>query len=47
MSELEQRGVLFELMTYPGGKHGLPVRYKLHEMRTSANFLARCLHPAP
>jgi dipeptidyl-peptidase-4 len=23
MSELQQRGVQFELMTYPGAKHGL------------------------
>ena len=23
MAELQERGVAFELMTYPGGKHGL------------------------
>jgi dipeptidyl-peptidase-4 len=45
MSELEQRGTRFELMTYPGAKHGLPAKFKLHQMRTSANFLERCLKP--
>ena len=45
MAELEQRGTMFELMTYPGAKHGLPAKFKLHQMRTSANFLERCLKP--
>jgi dipeptidyl-peptidase-4 len=45
MSELQQRGTTFELMTYPGAKHGLPAKFKLHQMRTSANFLERCLKP--
>jgi dipeptidyl-peptidase-4 len=45
MSELQQRGTVFELMTYPGGKHGLRPKDRLHEMRTSTGFLERCLRP--
>jgi dipeptidyl-peptidase-4 len=45
MSELQQRGIVFELMTYPGGKHGLRPKDRLHQMRTSAAFLERCLRP--
>jgi dipeptidyl-peptidase-4 len=45
MSELAQRGTLFELMTYPGGKHGLRPQDRLHQMRTTTAFLERCLRP--
>ena len=45
MSELQKRGIAFELMTYPGAKHGLRGSDALHQMRTSTAFLARCLHP--
>jgi dipeptidyl-peptidase 4 len=45
MSELEERGTIFELMTYPGAKHGLPAKFKLHQMRTTTGFLDRCLRP--
>jgi dipeptidyl-peptidase-4 len=45
MSALQQRGQTFELMTYPGGKHGLRGKDKLHQLRTTANFLERCLGP--
>ena len=45
MSALQERGITFELMTYPGAKHGLRGKDKLHQMRTSASFLERCLKP--
>ncbi|PPT92200.1 S9 family peptidase [Xanthomonas theicola] len=45
MSELQKRGKLFELMTYPGGKHGLSGGNALHRYRTTEAFLARCLKP--
>ena len=43
MSELQKRGKLFELMTYPGAKHGLQGVDLLHRYRLSADFLDRCL----
>jgi dipeptidyl-peptidase-4 len=45
MSELQKRAVPFELMTYPGAKHGLRGRDLLHRYRLSEAFLARCLRP--
>jgi dipeptidyl-peptidase-4 len=45
MSELQKRGIAFELMTYPGAKHGLRGSDALHQMRTATSFLARCLRP--
>ncbi|QNH15238.1 S9 family peptidase [Xanthomonas sp. SS] len=45
MSELQKRGKLFELMTYPGAKHGLSGSNALHRYRTTETFLARCLKP--
>ncbi|HEX4854148.1 S9 family peptidase [Arenimonas sp.] len=43
MSELQKRGTPFELMTYPGAKHGLTGADALHRYRLSEAFLARCL----
>ncbi|MCD9027274.1 S9 family peptidase [Luteimonas sp. BDR2-5] len=43
MSQLQQAGTPFELMTYPGAKHGLRGRDALHRYRLSEAFLARCL----
>jgi len=43
MSDLQKRGVPFELMTYPGAKHGLQGADLLHRYRLSEDFLARCL----
>jgi dipeptidyl-peptidase 4 len=45
MAALQQRGQPFELMTYPGAKHGLSGANALHRYRLSADFLARCLQP--
>ena len=45
MSELQKRGISFELMTYPGAKHGLSGADALHRYRTSLAFLDRCLTP--
>ncbi len=45
MSALQKRGTLFELMTYPGAKHALVRRDLLHRLRTTTDFLARCLQP--
>ena len=45
MSALQQKGIAFELMTYPGGKHGLRGKDKLHQLRTTTAFLERCLRP--
>jgi dipeptidyl-peptidase-4 len=44
MSALQKRGTLFELMTYPGAKHGVNGASKLHELRLEADFFERCLH---
>lgn len=45
MSALQQRGVAFELMTYPGAKHGLRGKDNLHRLKLTEDFLARCLKP--
>ncbi|MFC5579028.1 DPP IV N-terminal domain-containing protein [Lysobacter niabensis] len=47
MAALQKRGQPFELMTYPGAKHGLKGTDLLHRLRTSEAFLARCLKPLP
>nr|WP_183960739.1 S9 family peptidase [Chiayiivirga flava] len=43
MSELHKRGRAFELMTYPGAKHGLQKADLLHRLRLTESFFARCL----
>jgi len=43
MSELQKRGTPFELMTYPGAKHGLSGSNALHRYRTAEAFIDRCL----
>ncbi|MFN3843140.1 MAG: DPP IV N-terminal domain-containing protein [Rehaibacterium terrae] len=43
MSELQRRGMPFELMTYPGARHGLIGKDALHRYRLSEDFFARCL----
>jgi dipeptidyl-peptidase-4 len=43
MSALQQQGQPFELMTYPGAKHGLKGRDLLHRLRITEDFFARCL----
>lgn len=45
MSELQKRGTSFELMTYPGAKHGLRGSDLLHRYRLTEDFFARCLKP--
>lgn len=45
MSALQKRGQPFELMTYPGAKHGLSGADALHRYRTAEDFLGRCLKP--
>lgn len=45
MSALQKRGQPFELMTYPGAKHGLSGSNALHRYRVAEDFLARCLKP--
>lgn len=45
MSALQKRGQPFELMAYPGAKHGLSGADALHRYRLAEDFLARCLHP--
>ncbi|KRG45190.1 peptidase S9 [Stenotrophomonas pictorum JCM 9942] len=45
MSALQKRGQPFELMTYPGAKHGLSGMDALHRYRVAENFLGRCLKP--
>ena len=45
MSALQQRGIPFELMTYPGAKHGLRGKDSLHRYRMTEDFFARCLKP--
>lgn len=45
MSALQARGLPFELMTYPGAKHGLHGSDNLHRLRTTADFFERCLRP--
>ena len=43
MSELQKRGTPFELMTYPGAKHGLRGADALHRYRLTEDFFNRCL----
>ena len=45
MSALQKQGTSFELMTYPGAKHGLRGSDNLHRLRTTEAFLKRCLAP--
>jgi dipeptidyl-peptidase-4 len=45
MSALQKRGQPFELMTYPGAKHGLKGKDLLHRLRISEAFFTRCLKP--
>ncbi|WP_225765823.1 S9 family peptidase [Stenotrophomonas sp. Marseille-Q4652] len=45
MSGLQKRGHPFELMTYPGAKHGLSGANALHRYRVAEEFLGRCLKP--
>ena len=43
MSALQQRAVPFELMTYPGAKHGLRGKDNLHRMKITERYFNRCL----
>ena len=45
MGQLQQAGIPFELMTYPGAKHGLRGADALHRYRIGEAFLGRCLAP--
>ena len=45
MSTLQKRATPFELMTYPGAKHGLRGADLLHRYRLTEAFFARCLKP--
>ncbi|HZX78828.1 MAG TPA: S9 family peptidase [Lysobacter sp.] len=45
MSALQKRGQPFELMTYPGAKHGLKGADNLHRLKLTENFFDRCLKP--
>ncbi|NZA28643.1 S9 family peptidase [Luteimonas sp. SJ-92] len=45
MGTLQQAGVPFQLMTYPGAKHGLRGKDALHRYRLTESFFARCLQP--
>ncbi len=45
-SALQQRAQPFELMTYPGAKHGLRGKDLLHRLRITEDFFERCLKPA-
>ena len=45
MGDLQARGTPFELMTYPGAKHGLRGSDALHRYRLAEAFLGRCLQP--
>ncbi|HEX9390925.1 MAG TPA: S9 family peptidase [Usitatibacteraceae bacterium] len=48
ISDLTSRGVLFELMTYPGAKHGFATRAnKMHRDRMIEAFFAKHLGTAP
>jgi len=46
MSALQKRAQPFELMTYPGAKHGLSGADLLHRFRLTEAFFARCLQPS-
>ena len=44
MAELQERGILFELMTYPGQRHGIRGQaLATHLMKTRMSFLDRHL----
>ena len=43
MSTLQARAIAFELMTYPGAKHGLRGNDALHRYRLTEAFLGRCV----
>jgi dipeptidyl-peptidase-4 len=43
MSLLQKRAVPFELMTYPGAKHGLRGKDALHRYRLTQTYFDRCL----
>jgi dipeptidyl-peptidase-4 len=45
MSALQKNAMPFELMTYPGAKHGLRGSDLLHRYRLTEAFFARCLAP--
>ena len=45
MSALQKKGIDFELMTFPGAKHGLRGTDRLFQMRKTSRFLDECLHP--
>lgn len=45
MSALQKRGQPFELMTYPGAKHGLKGADNLHRLKLTEDFFGRCLKP--
>ena len=46
MSVLQEKGVPFELMTYPGGKHGISLPWmKKHAYNALVNFFDRKLKP--
>lgn len=45
MSALQKRGQPFELMTYPGAKHGLKGADNLHRLKLTEGFFDRCLKP--
>ncbi len=45
MAALQARGQAFELMTYPGSKHGLLGKAQLHRLLTIERFFQRCLAP--
>ena len=45
MSALQKQGTAFEMMTYPGAKHGLRGSDNLHRLKTTEAFFARCLMP--
>jgi dipeptidyl-peptidase-4 len=47
ISDLTSRGILFDLMTYPGAKHGLATKAnKMHRDRSIEAFFARHLLPS-
>ncbi|WP_041765082.1 S9 family peptidase [Pseudoxanthomonas suwonensis] len=45
MSALQKRGQPFEMMAYPGARHGLSGADALHRYRLAEDFLGRCLRP--
>ncbi len=47
MSALHKRAQPFELMAYPGAKHGLKGTDLLHRLRMSEAFFTRCLKATP